>query len=303
MKRLLCYAFPAVATLTALLASPAVAQTGVASSNPEASGSIAQKSAAQKLAVPPPHPEKQTPVVLPNAATLLIIQPDPSDPVYAASRERAKEGAEMTALGEEALSLGQNEKAIKAFQEAIQIEPFGGFASQRLAEAYQANHQPEQAIAAYRALIYPKPGQDWTTSNRVSATVLMKYCLVLLQMGQEQEALAMYNRGLPLLNYDNGKPKLKVLLPAIGPDGSPYTPQFLQAMACLGIGIDTSGFDEARLREAVELAPDSVAANFYLGKYLYASNKVGAKAALEKAIQLGDSTTAEEADKYLKFCH
>ena len=303
MKRLPYHAFPAVATLMALLAAPAAAQTVAASSNSKAPGLAAQQPAAQKSPAPLVHPEKQMRVVLPNAATLLIIKPDPADPVYAASRQRAKEAAEMTVLGEEALSLGQNGKAIKAFQEAIQIEHLGGCVSQRLAEAYQANHQPEQPLAAYRALIYPKPGQDWTTSNQVSATVLMNYCLVLLQTGQEQEALAMYNRGLPLLNYDHGKPKLKVLLPAIGPDGSPYTPQFLQAMACLGIGIDTSGFDEVRLREAVELAPDSVATNFYLGKYLYASNKVGAKAAFEKSIQLGDSTTAEEANKYLQFCH
>ena len=296
MKLLPCAAIPAIAALTALSASTALAQAKLAASNP-----AAQTSTAQKLPVYLKKSQPQTYVVLPNAATLLIIKPDPTNPVYAARLEKDKEAVAMITLGEDALHSGQNEKAVQAFQEALRIEPFEFLAQQRLAEAYQANQQPELAVAAYRAYIYPKPGQDWTTSNQVSATVLMNYCLVLLQTGQEQEALAMYNRGLPLLNYDHGRQKLDVLLPVIGPGESPYTPQFLQAMACLGVGIETSGFDEKRLKEAVKLAPDSVAANFYLGKYLF-GREPGAKAAFEKAVALGDSTTAEAAKKYLSLC-
>ena len=72
-------------------------------------------------------------------------------------------------------------------------------------------------------------------------------------------------------------------------------------MACLAIGIDTPGFDEPKLREAVRLEPDSAVANLYLGKYLYCHNDKAAKAALQQAIQLGDDQIAAAARGYLKF--
>ena len=89
---------------------------------------------------------------------------------------------------------------------------------------------------------------------------------------------------MSLLNYRDGKPHL-------------------QAMAHLAIGIDTPGFDAAQLREASRLAPTSAAACFYLGKYLYGKRDPGAKAALQRAVELGDDQATAAAQEYLKLMH
>lgn len=114
----------------------------------------------------------------------------------------------------------------------------------------------------------------------------------------------MYNRAVPLLNYDHGKQRasVSVLLPGIGQDGLPYNSQLLQAMARLGAGISTSGFDGKQIQEAARLAPDSPVTNFYLGEYLSVSRQEGAKEALEKAALLGDEQTKKEAQDCLKLC-
>ncbi len=215
-----------------------------------------------------------------------------------------KEEYAVITRGDEALKAGDTDGAIAAFLEAQQSESQSLLALARLAQAYTVAGRTEEAIAAYRLLIYPPPGQDWSHANQLSPKMQMNFSLLLLQTGQEAEALAAYRRALPTLNYDGqGKPMLEVLLPDIGPGGLPYSPRLLRAMDCVGIGVDTSGYDGARLKEAAMLAPDSAAANFYLGKNLFGSRKPGAKAALGRAIQFGDAKTAAAAKVYLQFCH
>ena len=141
---------------------------------------------------------------------------------------------------------------------------------------------------------------------------LMEYVLLLSQAGQVDEARRVYNRAIHLLDYDpaSGRPREKVLLPELG-DGSgqlPDTPQRLQAMAHLALGMELfaySGYADQKPLEqfqwAADLAPDSAATQFYLGKYLFGKNAPGAKAALEKAVQLGDDQTTAAAKEYLRL--
>lgn len=235
-------------------------------------------------------------VPLPGAVLLIAA------PRSAAQVERQKEDYAVITRGDEALKAGDTDSAIAAFLEARQSDTESLAALIRLADAYTAAGRTEEAIAAYRQLIYPPPGQDWSHANQLSPTMQMNFSLLLLQTGQEAEALAAYRRALKTLNYDAlGTPKLKVLLPDIGPGGLPYSPKLLRAMVCLGLGVDSSDTEGPRLKEAVTLAPDSAAANYYLGKYLCARNKPGAKAALERAIKLGDDSTAQAANVYLSF--
>jgi len=232
---------------------------------------------------------------LPKGAVLGLCIPLSDD-----QKERMKEEYAVIVRGDEALKAGDTDGAIAAYLEARQSESQNLLALVRLAEAYTAAGRTSEAIDAFRQLIYPAPGQDWSHANQLSPALQMNFAQLLLQTGQEQEALAAYRRALKTLNYDAlGTPKLKVMLPEIGPSGLPYSPRLLRAMVCLGIGVAAD--EEARLKEAVSLAPDSAAANYYLGKYLYGGREPGAKAALERAIELGDASTAKAAKVYLPF--
>lgn len=261
---------------------------------------LSQQKAAQKKATQKTAQKQKTGVVAQQSvhvsgAALLITVPR-----SAAQKERMKEEYAVIMRGDEALKAGDTDGAIAAYLEAQQSESQNLVALVRLAQAYTVAGRTEEAIAAYRQLIYPPPGQDWSHANQLSPAMQMNFALLLIQTGQAQEALAAYRRALPTLNYDGqGKPMLKVLFPDIGPGGLAYSPRLLRAMVCLGIGVDAS--DEARLKEAVRLAPDSAAANYYLGKSLYGNGKPGAKAALERAVALGDDTTAKEAKVFLPF--
>lgn len=253
----------------------------------------APTSTRQKSTAPPPKAVRAPAgAKLPKGVLLAI-----SIPLSDEQKERMKEEYAVIMRGDEALKAGDTDGAIAAYLEARESQTQSGMALIRLAEAYTVAGRTEEAITAYRQLIYPPPGQDWSHANQLSPTMQMNFALLLIQTGQQQEALAAYRRALTTLNYDEGKPKLEVLLPDIGPGGLAYSPRLLRAMVCLGIGVDAS--DEARLKEAVKLAPDSAAANFYLGKSLCGSGKPGAKAALERAMALGDASTAKAAKVHL----
>jgi len=261
--------------------------------------STRQKAPQRQKRITPPKKGAHVAVgaTLPKGALMAISIPLSDD-----QKERMKQEYAIITRGDEALKANDTDGAIAAFLEARESQTQSGLALIRLAEAYTAAGRTEEAIAAYRQLIYPPPGQDWSHANQISPTMQMNFSLLLLQTGQEAEALAAYRRALTTLNYDNdGKPKLAVLLPDIGPGGLPYSPRLLQAMICLGLGVDDSDHEGPRLTEAVKLAPDSAAANYYLGKCLVARSRPGAKAALERAIALGDVPTAKAAQIYLPF--
>lgn len=250
--------------------------------------------ARQKSTAPPPKAaHAPASAKLPKRAVLGLCIPLSDD-----QKERMKEEYAIIVRGDEALKAGDTDSAIAAYLEARQSQTQSLIALVRLAEAYTAAGRTSEAIDAFRKLIYPPPGQDWSHANQLSPALQMSFAQILLQTGQEQEALAAYRRALKTLNYDAlGTPKLKILLPDISPSGLPYSPRLLRAMVCLGIGVATD--NEARLREAVMLAPDSATANYYLGRSLCGDGKPGAKAALERAMALGDDITAKEAKVFL----
>ncbi len=208
-----------------------------------------------------------------------------------------------TVRGEAALQAGDPAEALSDFQQAHALEADDGEALAGMARAYDAQGQTDKALAAYRALFYHQPGRKWTSSDEADPSTLMRFALLLNQTGQGPEALSAYRRALGFLDYDGDRPSLEVPVPEIDTSARPYTPQRLAAMAHLAIGIDTPGFDAAELQEALRLAPDSAAANYYWGKCLYAHNQPGAKAPLEKAVQLGDARTAAAAKEILQFIH
>jgi tetratricopeptide (TPR) repeat protein len=210
-------------------------------------------------------------------------------------------------LGEEKLKAGDADGAIAAFQQALSLEPHDGLALQRLAEAYTAKGQADQAIGTYRTLLYHIPGQRWSSSNETSPAVLMPFALLLQQTGRTQEAIAAFQRGLGFLNAGElSAPSVPV--PAPGSGGIPDTLDGFRAAAHLALFVDTFGHEGygdleplKHLQQALALAPDSAAANYYMGKYLYGKSDPGAKAYLQKAVDLGDDRTAAAAKIYLSI--
>lgn len=198
-----------------------------------------------------------------GVATLVLI------PLSDAQLAQQKQDYAIVRRGDDALKAGDYDAAIDAYQEAKETQTQWHLAEIKLAQAYMAAGRTQEAIDAYRKLLYPAPGQDWNHTNQLSPFMQMSFSLMLLQTGQEVEALAAYRRALPLLNHDaEGRQTIPVQLPLIGPDGLPYSPELLRAMDCVGAGIDSPGYDVSRLKEAVRLAPDSPVANYYLGNYL-----------------------------------
>ncbi len=136
---------------------------------------------------------------------------------------------------------------------------------------------------------------------------LMQFVLLLNKAGQTAEAMSVYNHAAYALDYQDsqyngGKPHLKVLLPEVVEerligDQVRYTPERLQALAETGIAHEEMGFGSdkeavAHMQDAVKLYPDSPVTYYYLGDALLIKNRVGAKAAYQKAVQFGDAQTA-----------
>lgn len=212
--------------------------------------------------------------------------------------------------GEDALKVGNADKAVRAFQEALGLEPNEVLALQRLAEGYTAQGNLDRAIDTYRFLLYDHPGKGWSSSCSSDPALLMRFALALLQTGQAEEALSVYHHALGFFNYRDGKPANKVLLPEFGsgPGQWAYTPQRLQAMAHVALAEESAHFDGkeelSNLQVAAGLDPDSGIPQFYIGMYLFAHGRHDqAKAALQQAIQMGGDKMAAAAQEYLKIMH
>ena len=196
--------------------------------------------------------------------------------------------------------------AASQYQQALALWPDSPYALYGLADCDGAAGDRQAAINDYRKAIYQNTTPPHLPQiKEVNTDRLMKYVLLLGQDNQMDEAVRVYNYAIDRLNYDHDRQRLEVLLPELGdgPGQVGDTPQDIEAMVRLAIGVASPGYDLAQLRQAVALAPDSAVAQFYLGKCLYGPDNVGAKTALQKAIQLGDAQTQAAAQSYLQFIH
>lgn len=209
---------------------------------------------------------------------------------------------------------GDWQQAAAHYQEALDVWADNSLAFYGLGQCADARGDVAGAVTYYRSVIYSSDpmyarygGYRVADSNR-----LMEYALLLTKANQMDEALRVYNRAADLMDFEpmNGHQRKKVLLPALGdgPGQVPYTPERLEAMTHLAVGLglfpSSSGPKIVELfQQAIKLAPDSAIPYFYLGKYLYGINNKGAKAALERAVALGDAATGAAAQEYLDLIH
>lgn len=223
--------------------------------------------------------------------------------------------AKLSEAGDAAAQKGDWETARNKYLDALNLWPDNTLALYGLAKCAENDGDTAAAIGYYRTAIYSQdrkvygtiPGDGYRTND---VGRMMEYVLLLSQAHQDVEAQKVYKRAAHVLNYQDsqftGKPFLKVLLPEFGnaPGQIAYTPQRLQAMAHVTLSLLSAWFDGKvampEIQKALQLYPDSAVANYYLGERLMAKSDKGAKAAYEKAAQLGDDKVGAAVHDRLK---
>ncbi len=232
---------------------------------------------------------------------------------------------DLTKAGTEAMRLKNFVVAEADFRELIQVDssPYNYYG---LGEALAGEGKTADALAAYKTAV------DWplnrdpqaialsqamggSTSNLrgccgpADAIAWMKYALLLTLTGQETEARARYMEAARLLP---GRLHPEAALTA--DDGTPVSTARFQSAVHLALGVMGSERDGGEqnmteFEQALKLAPDSAAANYYYGygwKRLDLQSKTRladapvAKAALQKAAQADDAAVKKAAGDELR---
>ena len=198
--------------------------------------------------------------------------------------------------GDTFLKAGKTEAALYSFDLAMDYLPNDPLALQKIAETYAATGRVAEAAKTYHKLFHDAKWQ----SVGADPIVYLGYAVVLAKTGNPVEAMTFYQEGIRQINYRDGKPSLKVLLPELVEERTlpedvqvRYTPERLQALAETAIAHEELGFGSnkeavAHMQEAVKLFPDSPVTHYYLGDALRVKDPAGAKAAYQKAVALGD---------------
>ena len=208
----------------------------------------------------------------------------------------------MTKQGDEFAKEGAWDAAVESYAGALDITPGYQQALYGIANCAGAAGDDRDELLFYRRAIYSNSPLNGGFREG-NFEPLMKFALLLSQAGQEQEALMIYNHTAVAINFEDGRPSIPVLLPVLGPGGATYTPQRLQAMAMVGLALQHIGDTKKQielLTEALRLAPDSVAANFYMGDaYDLENHTAAARRYYERARKLGDAAVRARVDSRL----
>ena len=240
------------------------------------------------------------------------LPPGKTDPALIEAGQNAQDAIVQ---GEALLKSGHVKDAVSAFQNALSYAPTDGLAYRRLAEAYAAAGKLREASRAFHKFLVEGFGPgNGNGGVGDTADEWAEYALVLVKTGQTADAVQAYNHAASLLDYEggdvqNGKQTVKVLLPELVaertlPEQVQYTPEHLQALADTALAHEEMSFGSNKeavthMREAVKLYPDSPVTNYYLGEALLVKDSAGAKAAYQKAVELGDDKTVAAAKERL----
>ena len=218
----------------------------------------------------------------------------------------------LVSQGEEFLKQGNYQAAEKSYREALTVARSSATgidpsANRGLAEALAAQGKTMQADQVYRDLIYQEP-LKWSSVAQENRTT-MSFAIFLSKIGQWPEAVAVYEKALPDTTHWGDAPKIDVH----------FDPQFpmpaqLQALAHVAIGAEYFGHGNnksafSEYEKAVRSDPNSGFANYYYGygwshldpkDKLRVLNTQQAKAALQKAVKIGNADIKKAATKALK---
>ncbi len=288
------FVLPAIAVGTFSLNSNALAQQTPAPQSP----------AQQTPAVPPLVPGKLYYVpgqLFPiNSATGKIQLP----PEMQAKFDQGNQSALLSSQGNYEAGKGNWAKAVSLYQQALSLDPADSGALYGMGDYSLTKNDLQAAVGYYRRAVYnypDTPSPPTVTFGESNAFRVMEYALLLNETGQQDEALTVYRHGAQLLNYMDGRPHLKLMLPDFG-DGTgqiAFTPERLQALAQVGWAIDHVDFDTkgawARLQQAAGLFPDSPVPYFYRAQHelRYRQDSKAARADFDKAAQIGSAADAD----------
>ena len=232
---------------------------------------------------------------------------------------------DLTKAGTEALHLKNFVAAEDDYRQLIQVQPSFPYNYYGLGEALAGAGKTADALVAYRTAVYWPLNRDpqaialsramGITSNLrgccgpADALGWMKYALLLTQTGQEAEAHTCYVEAAGFLPG-----RLHPAAALTADDGTPVSTAGFQSAVHLALGLlgserDGGEQNMAEFSQALKLAPDSAAANYYYGygwKRLDPQSKTRladapqAKAALQKAALADDPNIKKAAGEELR---
>ena len=223
----------------------------------------------------------------------------------------AQRSEDIAAQGDEYLKQGNYRAAEAAFQASLEVAKSSATgvnprATRGLAEAFVGEGRLVEADQTYRTLIYQER-LKWSSDAQETRTT-MGFAVLLSQTGHWPEAVSVYRGSLIKATFADA-PKLDVNF-----DPQIPMPQLLQAMAHTAIGLDYSGYANnnaafAEFRKGILLQPDNALTNYYYGvgwqrlgptDRLKFGTAQQAKAALQKAVKIGNAEVKAAALKALK---
>jgi Flp pilus assembly protein TadD len=193
------------------------------------------------------------------------------------------------------LAKGQFGDASSSFRQALGIDRTCARAWLGLAEACERQGKDDDAIQAYRAMIYSK---GWGSSINHDPVTMMRYVLLLSKRGDWREAVAAYNDVEQRSQTGRGHPLVGLRFSETAPDWPT-----MRAVAHLVLGIRDayhgpvpSAEKMKHLEEAVKLRPQWPEAQLAYGQALLRQRKLDqAQKALTIAAKSPDRDTAIRA--------
>jgi tetratricopeptide (TPR) repeat protein len=218
-------------------------------------------------------------------------------------------------LGEKSFKEGKIDQAIQILQELVDQKRIASRNDIKLilAEAYAKKGDKEKAATLYREVMYdPKTGK---MDGGHYPRQYMRFSILLCHLKEYDEAMLAYNTGMPFLEARSDSDTVWQLLdPSF--DRASFSPVRLEAAAWAAMAVDIVNIEDTTegLRKAIELRPNFAAAHLFYGKWLLGMRHVAkyqkeperaeiiaaGKAALRRAMELGDSRIREMADERLK---
>jgi tetratricopeptide (TPR) repeat protein len=235
---------------------------------------------------------------------------DPRIPpeVLAQRRERRLEREKLRKEVEECLRKGKYDRAITLCRTMAGTSFEANF-NPSLAEAYRRKGDLTQAIAVYRTMFYPAPGETVASYGTNNPTSRMYFVLALYQAGLTEEALKNYLEGVKLTPEDGSAFWALSVNPQEAQSRKlPYAAHLIIAMSQLGWD-DEIALASARL--AVKMRPNTAVGYYglaqalrrfsdkpeYAKEYMEARRKLTALAdpALRKVLEGGDLLVYENS--------
>lgn len=168
-----------------------------------------------------------------------------------------------TQAGDGFLIRGDVDAAITEYRRALSKNGESSFAIHGLARAYERQGKYRESAEMYRRLLYHWEGKRWITSEENNSPTLMAFVLVLLHLGEREEARTIYQRGRKCAEGE--------IAPDLPDISSPNDMKRMAAAAHLVVYRFMKGFGNKEvaaehLKQAVTLDPTLGPARYYMAE-------------------------------------